>query len=59
VNGLADVRVIRALYESARSRKAVQLDAFEKDARPELEQEIRRPGVREPRTINATVPGGE
>jgi len=57
--GLADVRVIRALYESARSRKPVRLDAFEKDARPEPDQEIRRPGIAEPRTVNVTPPGSE
>ena len=56
--GLADVRVIRALYESARSRKPVRLDAFEKDARPRPEQEIRRPGLRKPQVVNAQAPGG-
>jgi glucose-fructose oxidoreductase len=56
--GLADVRVIRALDESARSRKPVRLDAFEKDARPEPDLEIRRPGIGEPKTVHVTPPGG-
>ncbi|HKB69262.1 MAG TPA: Gfo/Idh/MocA family oxidoreductase [Thermoanaerobaculia bacterium] len=56
--GLADVRVIRALYESARTKKPMRLDAFEKDTRPEPDQEIRRKGIREPKFVHAEPPGG-
>src|SRR6202008_4759750 len=40
--GLADVRVIRALYRSAQTGGPVELPPFEKHERPSLEQEIRR-----------------
>ena len=56
--GLADVRIVRALYESARTKKPVRLDAFEKDTRPEPDQEIRRPGIEEPQTVNVVPPSG-
>lgn len=56
--GLADVRVIRALYESARSGKAVTLPPFRKDSRPSLRQEIRRPPTREPELVDVDKPSG-
>jgi predicted dehydrogenase len=54
--GLADIRVIQALLESARTGKAVSLRDFEPGARPEPEQEIRRPAVKEPELVNVTPP---
>ena len=57
--GLADVRVIRALYRSAESGRPVELPPFEKTGdRPSLEQEIRRPPVDKPRVIHARAPSG-
>ncbi|HEX6690412.1 MAG TPA: Gfo/Idh/MocA family oxidoreductase [Burkholderiales bacterium] len=56
--GLADVRVIRALYQSAESGRPVELPPFEKRERPSLEQEIRRPPVEKPEVIRATPPSG-
>jgi predicted dehydrogenase len=56
--GLADVRVIRALYRSAESGQPVTLEPFAKRARPSLEQEIRRPPVDKPEVIHATAPSG-
>jgi predicted dehydrogenase len=56
--GLADVRVIRALYRSAESGRPVELAPFEKRERPSLEQEIRRPPVEKPEVIRATPPSG-
>jgi glucose-fructose oxidoreductase len=52
--GLADVRVIRALYRSAESGQPVRLEPFAKRARPSLEQEIRRPPIDKPETIFST-----
>jgi glucose-fructose oxidoreductase len=43
--GLADVRVIRALHESARTGRSVRLEPFTRRRRPERSQEIRRPPV--------------
>jgi len=49
--GLADVRVIRATLDSARTGRAVRLPDFERRARPDPRQEIRRPPVEEPELI--------
>jgi glucose-fructose oxidoreductase len=56
--GLADVRVIRALYRSAASGQPVELAPFTKRERPSLEQEIRRPPVEKPEVIHAAAPSG-
>ncbi len=55
--GLADVRIIRALYESAdRGGEPVGLAPFDKRERPTLEQEIRRPPVRKPQLVKTSAP---
>ena len=54
--GLADVRVIRALYESARTGRPVRLEPFQKKTRPSLEQEVRRPPTREPELVGVDKP---
>jgi glucose-fructose oxidoreductase len=57
--GLADVRVIEALYESARRGRSVALDDFTRRHRPTIEQEIHRPPVEEPDLVHAAPPGME
>jgi predicted dehydrogenase len=57
--GLADVRVILALYESAQTGRAVRLPPFEKDSRPSLRQEVRRPPTREPELVGVDKPSGK
>ena len=54
--GLADVRVVRALYRSADSGQPVALEPFSKEDRPTLDQEIRRPAVRKPELVNTEAP---
>jgi predicted dehydrogenase len=54
--GLADVRVIRALYRSADTGQPVTLEPFEKEDRPSLDQEIRRPPVKKPELVNTEAP---
>jgi predicted dehydrogenase len=54
--GLIDVRVVEALYESARSGKPVRLAKFPRKSRPELSQQIKRPPVKEPKVIKAESP---
>jgi predicted dehydrogenase len=49
--GLQDVRIVQALYESARTGRAVKLPAFRKAKRPTGRQRISRPGVRKPRLV--------
>ncbi len=56
--GLADVRVIRALLESARTGRVVKLDEFERHRRPTMALETRRPPVQRPRLIHAASPSG-
>jgi predicted dehydrogenase len=56
--GLADVRVIRALYRSAQAGRPVELPPFQKRERPSLEQEIRRPPIEKPEVIHAQAPSG-
>ncbi len=52
--GLADVRVIRALYRSAASGQPVALAPFAKRERPSMEQEIRRPPLDKPELVFST-----
>lgn len=54
--GLADVRIIEALYRSARERRPIRLPPFEKVLRPGPELEMRRPPVREPRLVRVQSP---
>jgi glucose-fructose oxidoreductase len=56
--GLADVRIIRALYRSASRGRPVRLAALQKRVRPTMEQEIHRPPVREPEVVRAQSPSG-
>jgi predicted dehydrogenase len=58
--GLADVRIIRALYRSAAEGRAVRLAPFEKRTRPSIKQVVRRPPVRQaPQVVRASAPSGE
>ena len=54
--GLADVRVIRALYRSAETGRPVDLPPFEKSVRPTVDQAMRKPGVRKPELVNVESP---
>ncbi len=54
--GLADVRIIRALYESAGTGRPVTLPPFEKEERPTLDQAMRKPGVRKPDLVKVEPP---
>jgi glucose-fructose oxidoreductase len=56
--GLADVRVIRALYRSAQLGRPVELTPYEKRDRQSLEQEIRRPPIEKPQTVHTQPPSG-
>jgi glucose-fructose oxidoreductase len=59
IEGLADVRVIRALLRSAESGQPVQLDKFEKRDRPDLSLKIKCPPVKMPKLIHASPPSGK
>jgi predicted dehydrogenase len=49
--GLQDVRIVQALYESAQIGKPVPIRRFAKSRRPTGRQRITRPGVRKPRLV--------
>jgi len=57
--GLADVRVIEALYRSARSGTRVRLGDFAPGRRPEPDQVIERPAVQERELVNVEPPSGK
>ena len=50
--GLADVRIIEALYRSARIKRPVKVSPVKRGQRPTLKQEIRRPAVRKPPLVH-------
>jgi len=50
--GLADVRIIEALYRSARSGKPVKLQPAKRIQRPSLKQVIRHPPVAKPPLVH-------
>ena len=49
--GLQDVRIVEALYKSAKTGKAVRISPFRKTKRPTGRQRITRPGVRKPALV--------
>ena len=49
--GMQDVRIVEALYQSAKTGRPVSLRPFTKHARPTGRQRITRPGVRKPALI--------
>jgi glucose-fructose oxidoreductase len=50
---LADIRVIEAIFKSARSGKAVKIQPVKKHKYPSRAQEISKPPVKEPSLVNA------
>jgi predicted dehydrogenase len=50
-DGLQDVRIVEALYKSARSGRSVTIPRFEDTKKPSKRQQITRPGVKKPRLV--------
>jgi len=59
LEGLADVRIVEAIYESARTRKVVEIPELPAKKRPTLRQAIHRPAHDKPKTVRAKSPSGE
>ena len=59
LEGLADIRVVRAIYESARTGELVKLPGLPSKPRPNLRQEIRKSPHGKPKTVKAQSPSGE
>jgi hypothetical protein len=51
--GLADVKIIQALYRSAQEGRVVALDLPRRQDRPDLEQEISKPPVPKSELVHA------
>jgi len=51
--GLQDVRIVEALYKSARTGKAVSIPPYRENKRPTGRQRIVRPGIRKPALVKA------
>ena len=49
--GMQDVRIVQALYESAETGKAVELMPYKDRKYPSGHQRITRPGIRKPKTV--------
>ncbi len=57
--GLADVRIVRALYQAAETGQPVRLEPFDRPRRPDADQQIdRSAGWFKPELINAESPSG-
>ena len=54
--GLADVRVINAIYESAEIGRAVRIEPVPKQRRPDPTMQIQRPPIKEPDLVGAVAP---
>ena len=54
--GMCDLRVVDAILGSARSGKPVALPPYRRSRRPEPEQEIKKPAISKPKTVNAPGP---
>jgi predicted dehydrogenase len=54
--GLADVRVINAIYESAEIGRAVRIEPVPKKRRPDETMQIKRPPVKQPDLVSAASP---
>jgi glucose-fructose oxidoreductase len=59
LEGLADVRIVRAIYESARTGKTIELPGMPAKRRPTIRQEIHRPAHGKPDTVKTESPSGE
>jgi predicted dehydrogenase len=59
LEGLADVRIVQAIYASANSGKLVELPELPRKKRPTSAQEIHRPAHDKPETVKAKSPSDE
>lgn len=54
--GLADVRIVQAIFASAERGRVIELAPFSRAQRPTLSQEMHKPSVEHPDTIRAPSP---
>ncbi len=58
LEGLADIRIVRAILKSADKRKPVRLAAFARHARPTPRQQFKKKAVQKPELVHASSPSG-
>jgi glucose-fructose oxidoreductase len=56
LEGLADVKIVEAIYESSRTRRVVRIPELPGKKRPAISQEIHRPAHGKPEVIHAKPP---
>jgi glucose-fructose oxidoreductase len=56
LEGLADVRIVEALYHSITENRPVKLSPLQKSMHPNASQEIKLPPVAEPELVNVESP---
>ncbi|MEK2645748.1 Gfo/Idh/MocA family protein [Bdellovibrio sp. BCCA] len=56
LEGLYDIRIINAIFESARTKRSVKLDYVTKKNRPDIGQSVKKPAHGKPETIHAPSP---
>jgi predicted dehydrogenase len=56
LEGLADIRIINAIQESAQKGKPIAIKPIEKKERPTMEQELHKPAVEKPPLVRAQSP---
>lgn len=54
--GMADVRIVEALYRSITENRPISLNPVDKTTRPDIGQEIKRPPVEKPELIHVESP---
>lgn len=59
LEGLLDVRIIRALGRSLETGQPVPLAPFDKPRRPDMSQQMHRPAVGKPHLVHASPPSGK
>ena len=50
-DGMQDVRIVEALYKSARTGRTVRIPSFRDNQKPDSRQTIRRPGIEKPKLV--------
>jgi predicted dehydrogenase len=59
LEGLADVKIVEAIYKSIKDGRTVSLSPFAVKQRPSIKQEIDRPAHARPKTFKAQSPSGK
>jgi glucose-fructose oxidoreductase len=59
IEGLADVRIVQAVYQSVRTGKNTEIQPLPDKPRPTMRQQISRPAHGEPETVKVESPSGE